>query len=120
MKATRVFQLTALALVLVSLVQVGWWLFDQRAYTIEKVDAARRAYNEQAAAAQALLDSGTSAARVEALLPAIVVREGHAALVPEIETRLQTEERRRINQYAWEGAFFLFALALALTSRLIS
>ena len=30
MKATRVFQVTALALVVVAAVQVGWWLFDQR------------------------------------------------------------------------------------------
>ena len=31
MKAVRVFQLTALALVVVSAVQVGWWLYDQHA-----------------------------------------------------------------------------------------
>ena len=51
MKATRVFQLTALALVVVSVVQVGWWLLDQHAYTVEKVSAARAAYAEQVAAA---------------------------------------------------------------------
>ena len=43
MKATRVFQLTALVLVIVSVVQVGWWLFDQYDYTTEKVQVARRA-----------------------------------------------------------------------------
>src|SRR5215831_16615346 len=58
MKAARVFQLTALALVVVSAVQVGWWLYDQHAYTVEKVRAARVAYAEQTAAAQALLDAG--------------------------------------------------------------
>ena len=30
MKAARVFQLTALVLVVVSVVQVGWWILDQR------------------------------------------------------------------------------------------
>jgi len=114
MKTTRVFQLTALALVLVSVVQVGWWLFDQRAYTIEKVEAARRAYTEQRAAAQALLDSGVSAERVHELLPGIVVVGAQAAIAPEIEAPLRTEERHRINQYAWEGAFFLLALALCI------
>ena len=51
MKAIRVFQLTALVLLVVSAVQVSYWLFDQRAYTIERVNAARTAYAEQAAAA---------------------------------------------------------------------
>jgi signal transduction histidine kinase len=114
MKATRVFQLTALALVLVSAVQVGWWLLDQHAYTVQKVGAARAAYAEQVAAAQALLDSGDSAQRVEQLLPAIVVTGGRAALAPRLEQALTTEERHRDNQYAWEGAFFLLALALCM------
>jgi signal transduction histidine kinase len=114
MKATRVFQLTALALVLVSAVQVGWWLFDQHAYTVQKVQAAREAYAEQAAAAQALLDSGASAQRVQQLLPAISVSAGRATLAPRLEQALTSEERRRYNQYAWEGAFFLLALALCM------
>jgi len=111
MKATRVFQLTALALVVVSAVQVGWWLFDQHAYTVDKVRAARTAYAQQTAAAQALLDAGTPAQRVHELLPEIVVSDGRAALAPHIEQALTTEERHRSNQYAWEGAFFLLALA---------
>ena len=111
MKATRVVQLTTLALLVVAAVQVGWWIFDQRAKAIEKVNAAHAAYAEQAAAAQALLDTGVSAARVEQLLPQIVVEGGRATLAPKVEEMLRTEARRRIHQYAWEGAFFLLALA---------
>ena len=111
MKATRVFQLTALALVVVSAVQVGWWLFDQHAYTVEKVSAARAAYAQQVAAAQALLDSGATPQRVQQLLPGVVVSGGHAWLAPELTTALTTEEHRRYRQYAWEGSFFLLALA---------
>jgi signal transduction histidine kinase len=114
MKATRVFQLTALILVLVSAVQVGWWLFDQRTYTVEKVETARAAYAQQQAAAQALLDSGTSARRVMQILPAITLEQGHAAVSPAIEATLTTEERRRIRQYAWEGSFFLLALTVCI------
>ncbi len=111
MKAPRVFQITALALVLVSAVQVGWWLYDQHEYTVEKVRAARVAYAEQTAAAQALLDSGTSAQRVQQLLPGISVSAGRAALAPQLTQALTTEENRRARQYAWEGSFFLLALA---------
>jgi signal transduction histidine kinase len=112
MKATRVFQVTALALVVVAAVQVGWWLFDQRAYAIEKVRDSRALYAQQIVAAQALLDSGASPEQVRTMLPGIAITDKHAALSPEIDQMLLTEEHRRINQYAWEGGFFLLALAL--------
>src|SRR4029077_16393937 len=110
MKATRVFQLTVLVLLVVSAVQVGWWMINAHAYTVEKVRAARTAYAEQTAAAQALLDAGVSAPRVQALLPQMVIADGHAALAPQVDEALRTEERHRYNQYAWEGTFFLLAL----------
>ena len=112
MKATRVFQVTALALVVVAAVQVGWWLFDQRSYAIEKVRDSRALYSQQIAAAQALLDSGMLPGQVRSMLPGIVIEAKHAALSPEIDAMLMSEEHRRINQYAWEGGFFLLALAL--------
>jgi signal transduction histidine kinase len=114
MKATRVFQLTALALVVVAAVQVGWWLFDQRAYAIEKVRDARALYSQQIEAAQALLDSGAAPDRVRALLPGIAVNEKRASLSTEADQMLLTEEHRRINQYAWEGSFFLLALGVCI------
>lgn len=112
MKATRVFQVTALALVVVAAVQVGWWLFDQRSYAIEKVRDARALYSQQIVAAQALLDLGAPAEQVRGVMPGITINDKHASLSPEIDQMLLTEEHRRINQYAWEGAFFLLALAL--------
>jgi signal transduction histidine kinase len=114
MKSTRVVQLTALALVVVSAVQVGWWLFDQHTYTLEKVRAQRSAYAEQTAAAQALLERGASAQQVQGLLPGIVVHDGQAALSGDLDESLRTEEHKRSRQYAWEGAFFLVVLALCM------
>jgi signal transduction histidine kinase len=112
MKATRVFQLTALALVVVAAVQVGWWLFDQRAYAIEKVRDARALYSQQILAAQALLDTGTAEEQVRSILPGVAINARHASLSAEVDQMLLTEEHKRINQYAWEGGFFLLALAL--------
>src|ERR1700722_13856448 len=112
MKATRVFQVTALALVVVAAVQVGWWLFDLRSYAIEKVRDSRALYTQQVVAAQALLDSGTSPDRVRAMLPGVAISGQYAALSPAVDQMLTTEEHRRINQYAWEGGFFLLALAV--------
>jgi len=112
MKATRIFQVTALALVVVAAVQVGWWLFDQRSYAIEKVRDSRILYNQQILAAQALLDSGTPAGKVQGLMPGIAINDNQASLSPAVDAMLTSEEHRRINQYAWEGGFFLLALAV--------
>jgi signal transduction histidine kinase len=114
MKAVRVVQLTALALLAVSAVQVGWWLIDQHAYTAQRVQAARAAYAAQVAAAQALLDSGVSARQVQDLLPQVTVSTGRAALSPQLTRMLTSEQHRRDTQYAWEGAFFLLVLAICI------
>ncbi|HEU5442578.1 MAG TPA: HAMP domain-containing sensor histidine kinase [Steroidobacteraceae bacterium] len=112
MKAPRVFQLTALALVLVSAVEVGWWLLDQHRFAVDKVREMHQVYDQQVIAAQTLLDAGTPAARVRALLPQIIVTDGRRAkLTPDVDRRLLEEERRHIAQYAWEGSFFIIALA---------
>ena len=112
MKAPRVFQLTALALVLVSAVEVGWWLLDQHRFAVDKVRQMHQVYAQQVVAAQALLVAGTPAARVHALLPdVIVLKSRYAALSPDVDRQLLAEERRHIAQYAWEGSFFIIALA---------
>jgi len=111
MKAPRVFQLTALALVLVSAVQVGWWLFDQHRLAVDKLREMRQVYAQQVVAAQALLDTGAPAARVSTLMPGVIVIDRRAELSPDLGHQLVDEERRRIAQYAWEGSFFIIALA---------
>ena len=111
MKAPRVFQLTALALVLVSAVEVCWWQLDQHRFAVNKVREMHQVYAQQVVAAQALLDTGVPAARVSELLPDVVVTNQHAALSPDVDQQLIAEERRHIVQYAWEGSFFIIALA---------
>jgi signal transduction histidine kinase len=112
MKTPRLFQLTALALVLVSTVEVGWWLLDQHRFAVNKVAEMHQVYAQQVVAAQALLDAGTSAARVHALLPDVIVAKNqHPALSPDVDRKLIAEEHRHIAQYAWEGSFFIIALA---------
>ncbi len=110
MKAARIFQLAALLLVVVSALTVCWWLFDQRQYTLRRVHEAQRLHAEQVAAARALLSSGVSAQSVESLLPDLTVTQGKPVVSPSVDAKLAAERRRRINQYLWEGGFFLFAL----------
>lgn len=110
MKATRVFQLTTLALVAVAAVQAGWWLYDQSTEAMKKVSEERALYSQQVGAAQAMLDSGVAPERVHSLLPALALTGGRASLSSTVDQALLNEAHRRINQYAWEGAFFLLAL----------
>jgi signal transduction histidine kinase len=71
-------------------------------------------YSQQIVAAQALLDSGTAPDQVHAMLPGVAIVGHQASLSPAVDEELLSEERRRINQYAWEGGFFLLALAICI------
>ena len=109
MKSTRVFQLTALALVVVAAVTVGWWLFDQRTRAMERLSEERTLYARHVQAAQAMLDAHLPAAAVQRILPGVVVQGGRAMLAPDVDPALLSQADRRTNQYVWEGAFFLIA-----------
>ena len=110
MKRARVFQLTTLALVVVATVQVGYWLFDQSTKALEKAHDERALYSQQVASAQAMLDAGIAPWHVHQILPAVAIAGSRATLLPSVEEMLLSEAHRRINQYAWEGGFFLLAL----------
>jgi signal transduction histidine kinase len=112
MKAARTFQLTALLLVLVSVVQVGWWVFDQQSYANDKARQLRALYSQQVAAGQALLEAGVAAERIKTLMPDLVATEREVSLQSGIMDSLSHEQRKRLDQYLWEGGFFLFALCL--------
>jgi signal transduction histidine kinase len=114
MKATRVFQLTALALVVVSAVQVGYWLYDQQNMAVERVNSESTLYVRQVKAAQAMLDAGIAADRIKQMLPGIDVQGTKAILSLSVDEALVNQAHRRINQYAWEGAFFLLVLAVCI------
>lgn len=113
-KGPRILQLTVMVLVAVCTVQVGWWLYDQHRYAVEKVRELQTLYAQQAAAANTLLAAGATAAEVHRLLPGVVLEGGRAAVSTAAERSLLAEEHRRIVQYAWEGGFFLLALGACL------
>ena len=112
MKTTRVFQITALLLLIVSVIQVGWWVYDQHDYSTQKLRDARISYAREVASAQVLLEVGTPVDRVRALLPDVAITNGNAASAQGVDAQFVEERYRRINQYAWESGFFLLALAL--------
>jgi signal transduction histidine kinase len=110
MKTTRVFQLTALVLVVISVVQVGYWVFDLRNKINERTAESIQVYAQEVRAAQALLDLGRSVADVKGLLPRVSVEGGVATEDPAVNAGFEEERRSSINKYFWESAFFLLAL----------
>lgn len=114
MKTTRVFQVTALVLVVVSVVQVAYWVIDLREFVERKAREEMQLYMQEVNAAQALLDAGTSPEQVARVLPRVMVVNGVAKASPRIEEQLAEEQARRINKYEWESAFFLLALCVCI------
>ena len=110
----RILQITVMVLVMVCTVQVGWWLYDEHRYAVEKVVQLQSAYAQQAAAARALLSAGVPVERVRALLPSVQLTPDGARVSPVAEHALLAQEHLRIVQYAWEGGFFLLALVACL------
>ena len=115
MKTPRVFQLTALAMVVVSAVQVGWWLLDQHSQTADKVRADARTPTPRSRPPRRRCSMPARRRRAcSSCCPTSRVSDGRAALDPQREQALLTEARHRDRQYAWEGGFFLFALGLCI------
>jgi len=53
MKTTRVFQLTALVLVVISVVTVGWWAIDLRGFIVDRTQDALKLHQQEATRAGA-------------------------------------------------------------------
>jgi signal transduction histidine kinase len=102
-------QLGFLALLLVSTVQVGWWMYDHvsKARDVEQRFAAE--YQDDADAVTAFF-SGASAEDAAGHLPAVALAGRNATVRPEALAALADERSARINRFLWEGAFFLAVL----------
>jgi signal transduction histidine kinase len=114
MKSTRVFQLTALVLVVISVVQVGGWVVDQRDTAVTRTQESQDLYAKEVAAAQALLDGGKSSDDVKSLLPRVSIEDGRATATPAVLASFEEEKEKRIRRYVWESGFFLVALAVCI------
>ena len=102
-------QLGFLALLLISTVQVGWWMYDQfsKAHDVERRFAAE--YQHDADAVTAFF-SGGSAEQIAEHLPAVALAGRGATVRPEALAALADERSGRINRFMWEGGFFLAVL----------
>jgi signal transduction histidine kinase len=106
----RRLQAAFVVLLVVCVAQLGWWLIDQWMYSAEVTHRTEAFYRESLAAAETLYGRGLAPGAVVQLFPAIVATPDGFAIDPVLIAELGDERFSRINQYAWEGGFFLLVL----------
>jgi two-component system, OmpR family, sensor histidine kinase SenX3 len=106
---SKALQFGFLALLLVSAVQVGYWIYDHvsNARDVERRIAAE--YQNDAEAVTAFYSGGTQR-DIAALLPHISLEGTRATVRPEALSALADDRAGRINRFLWEGGFFLAVL----------
>ncbi|MDA8016809.1 MAG: HAMP domain-containing histidine kinase [Thermoanaerobaculia bacterium] len=116
--AVRRLQVAFLAITIFSIAQVVWWIYDQSRYSRQQLDHRMALYEKEVAGARAMLSAGIEPAEVVRSLPDVeihAVDAGYEVVVrPEAVEQLLEERRDHLNQYHWEGGFFLVVLLAAI------
>ncbi len=112
---SKALQIGFLALLVISIAQVAWWISDTVTYTRRVHDYLAMLYEADAQIVTAFYGNDPEA--LEALLPHLDISPelGTAAVDPDITAALDNETSSRINRLVWEGGFFLLVLLGGLT-----
>jgi len=121
----KALQLGFLALLVISVAQVAWWIADQARLAGGERDRLAALYRAEATAMTALLRDAPAPAEAERSLgdafPHLEIENGVATIRDAAVALLEEDAASRINRYAWEGGFFLLVLlaAMAILTRAI-
>ena len=107
----RRVQIVFLVLMALSTTQVLWWILDQNRRSREVQERFLDHYTSDLKVATALVDEGKSIPEVAALFPHLEITAGREFQIsPAAMLELNEERRSRLNQYTWEGGFFVLVL----------
>ena len=111
----KALQLGFLALLVISIAQVAYWITDHLAYTRSVHDQLAVLYESDAQAVTAFYRNDPDV--FEMLLPHLDIspETGTAVVNADVDAQLDSETSSRINRFAWEGGFFLLVLLSGLT-----
>ncbi len=116
-RATRVIQISVLLLLVICSAQVLWWIVDQAGRTEALRSRLTVLYTEDARAAEELLRLGADEARLRKLFPHLDLdTRGKIVVSPEALESLRLQRVRWLNQYGWEGTFFLVVLGVSMVA----
>lgn len=112
---SRALQIGFLILLSVSAVQVGWWIIERVGHAHDIRDRFGAHFAADAEAIGAVFE-GASIDEIRELMPQLDLQaDGRANVSDAARQALADESARRINIYAWEGAFFLAVLLAGMT-----
>lgn len=121
----KALQLGFLALLVVCVAQVAWWIADQARLAGGERDRLAALYRAEAQALTAMLGDAPAPAEAERTLreafPHLEIQGGVATIRDTAIALLEDDAGSRINRYAWEGGFFLLVLlaGMAILTRAI-
>lgn len=105
------FQIGFLLLFAITAVQVVWWMVDQERIA-DRMAADRVAgYELDREAAEASLQAGQSLEELDGLYPHLEIDAGGVRVRREARESVARGRSSHLNQYRWEGGFFLAVLA---------
>ena len=114
---TRAFQISLLLLLIISAAQVSWWIVDQARRTEALRARLTELYTGDARAAEELHRLGADEARLKRLFSHLEVdTSGKIVVSPEALESLRLQRVRWLNQYGWEGGFFLVVLVVSMVT----
>ncbi len=114
---TRFFQVTVLVLLIVSVAQVAWWIVDQSNKAGVLRQRLTEVYGREVMAAEELRNRGAEKATLERLFPYLEIdASGEIVIAPDVLEGLRTDRARWLNQYGWEGGFFLVVLVISMAA----
>ena len=110
----RRLQVAFVVLLVVCVAQLGWWLIDQWLDAAEANARVRAGYEKSLRAADTLTEQGFPRESIVEMFPEIVVTPEGLTIDAELLQAADDERWSRVNQYAWEGGFFLVVLLAAI------
>ena len=121
---TRTWRVGFVAVLIVASAQVVWWIWDQSRYSQLILERTLILYQTETRAAYELLDAGRTPELVEELFPNLTIDAAELVdpdategvdlrgiqVSDEARAELVRERQSHLNQYRWEGSFFLLVL----------
>ena len=113
---SKLLQIGFIALLVISVAQASYWIYDHVTHTQQVRDELHVLYQAEADTVSAFF-SGAGMDTVARLLPHIEIDANArtAGIRASALAELDREAATRINQFVWEGAFFLAVLLGGLT-----
>ena len=109
-RVTNNLRLLFIGLLVVSMAQVLWWIWDQQLTSYDQLERMQTLYLADTLAADELRERGTGDARIHELYPHLEWTGDHHRVNPAVIEHLEERRRSRFNRYRWEGGFFLVVL----------